>query len=144
MATDQLISAGTFTLLGPGGHLAHVAHVGERRPIVVLPPDGTRQQQWEVRPESGTYTLRNVATGYYLGHDDDPNEPAMRIMGSKQPYRWRTGQGPDEDPNTYLLSPDASNDRLVLTHSLLRLYPLHAAILPSSRYHDPEWSFRPI
>ncbi|MFF7129761.1 MULTISPECIES: RICIN domain-containing protein [unclassified Streptomyces] len=141
MANDQLISAGTFTILGPGGHLTHM---GKGEDIVVLPPDGNAQQLWEVKPESGTYTLRNVATGYYLGSEGDPNQPTMMIRGSKQPYPWRTAQGPDGDPDTYLLAPGASNDGLVLTYSLLRIFPPRVAILPSSEYRDPEWCFRAV
>ena len=60
---------------------------------MVLPPDGSRQQQWEVRPDSGACALRNVSTGCYLGNEGDPNESALMIAGSRQSYAWRTAQG---------------------------------------------------
>lgn len=139
---DEPIASGTYTLRGPGGQLAHL---GVEGPIVIVEPADTKHQQWAVAPgSSGNYALRNVATGIYLGHEGEADAPAMMIKGSKQPFTWQLGQGPDEDPDTYVLISAASEAGLTLTFSLLRIFPPHAAILPRSEYRDPEWTFRPV
>ena len=81
---DQLVSNGTYTVMGPGGMLTD----GDGA-IVLLEPRKDKNQQWEVKFDSGTYILRNMASGAYLGNDGDPNEIAMQVKGSRQPYTWK-------------------------------------------------------
>ena len=56
--SDQVIPNGTYTVMGPGGELT-----ADGRSIVLLRPEGDETQQWEMRFDSGTYTLQNVANG---------------------------------------------------------------------------------
>ena len=53
--------------------------------VAVLPPEDKPTQQWNVAFDSGTYTLRSVASGLYLGNDGDPNESSMVVRGTGQP-----------------------------------------------------------
>jgi Ricin-type beta-trefoil lectin domain-like len=102
--SGQVIPDGTYTVMGPGGLLAAVGDS-----IVLLGPEGDKTQQWEVRFDSGTYTLRNVATGVYLGNDGDPNEVAMMVKGASQPYTWQLSTGTDGDENTFVLTSAAGH-----------------------------------
>jgi hypothetical protein len=112
---------------------------------VILPPEGERNQQWALESAGpGTYSLRNIATGFHLGDEGDLNEPAMSLRGSKQAFQWKLGQGPDDDPNTFVLISADSSEGLALSYSLLRISPPHVAILPPYDYRAPEWTFRPV
>ncbi|MFD1938737.1 MULTISPECIES: RICIN domain-containing protein [Nonomuraea] len=137
MSSNQPIPNGIYTIMGPGGQLTHQ---GPDAPILLLQRDGNPTQKWEVSSESDAYTLRNVVSGLYLGSDRDPNQADMMIRGSKQPFTWQVSQGPDEEPDTYLLASAASSDSFFLAPSLLRIWPPHVAILPSGGY-TPEWLF---
>jgi hypothetical protein len=49
-------------------------------------------------------------------------------------------EGDDDDERTHILTSTASSDGLVLTLSLLRIFPPRVAILPP-RYRPFEWAF---
>jgi len=138
--SDQVIPEGTYTVMGPGGQLTmDSSYPG----VAVFPPEGRPSQQWTVAFTSGTYTLRNVASGLYLGTDGDPNEPAMMVRGTKQPFAWKLSTGDDYDERTYVLTSAASSDGLLLIMSLLRIFPPLVAIL-QPRGYTVEWAFDPI
>ncbi|HZS22018.1 MAG TPA: RICIN domain-containing protein [Pseudonocardiaceae bacterium] len=132
---DQLVPDGTYTVMGPGGMLTDLDGA-----IVVFQPGEEKNQQWEVKFDSGTYTLRNMATGAYLGNDGDPNQGALQVKGTRQPYTWKLSTGNDDSEETLLLTSAASQDGLVLTNSPLRIYPPQLAILPPDKFGPPaEW-----
>ncbi len=109
---DQLVPNGTYTVMGPGGMLTD----GDGA-IVLLDPRKDKNQQWEVKFDSGTYILRNMASGAYLGNDGDPNEIAMQVKGSRQPYTWKLSTGNDDSEETLLLTSAVSPAlRLALRH----------------------------
>jgi hypothetical protein len=138
--SDQVIPNGTYTVMGPGGELT-----ADGRSIVLLRPEGDETQQWEMRFDSGTYTLRNVANGVYLGNDGDPNETAMMVKGTRQPYTWQLSTGTDDDENTFVLTSAASQDGLVLSYSLLRIFPPQLAIIEPGRYGQTvEWTLTSV
>jgi Ricin-type beta-trefoil lectin domain-like len=135
---DQLIPDGTYNVRGPGGQLT----MAEGFPgVAMLPPDGESTQQWKVASESVGYTLRSVSSGLYLGNDGDASQPAMIVKGTKQPFAWDLSTGEDFDETTYVLTSAASSDGLVLSMSLLRIFPPLVAILSPSGYSTVEWAF---
>ena len=136
--SDQLISDGTYAVRGPYGHLtAHTALPG----MAMLEPDDSSAQQWKVAAESGGHTVRNVATGLYLGNDGPPDDPQMTVKGTSTPFIWTMSAGDDGRETTLVLTSAASSDGLVLTMSMLRTLPPLVAILPSGSYSTIEWSF---
>jgi hypothetical protein len=136
--SDKLISDGTYTVRGPGGLLTMAtAFPG----MAMLPPEGGSTQQWKVAAESDGYTVRSVASDLYLGADGDPDEPQMIVKGTGQPFVWTLSTGMDDDETTYVLRSAASSDGLVLSMSLLRIFPPLVAILPPSGYRTVEWAF---
>jgi hypothetical protein len=138
--SDQLIPDGTYTVMGPGGQLTmDSAFVG----VAMWQPEGKPTQQWKVACKSGTYTLRNVASDLYLGNDGDPNAPAMVVKGTKQAFGWKLSTGDDSREETLVLTSAASSEGLVLTMSLLRIFPPLVAIL-QPRSYDVEWVFEPV
>lgn len=137
----QVIPDGTYTIMGPGGQITNPDRgVG----VFLLPPQGDPTQQWAANFDSGACTLRNVQTGTFLGNDGDPNEPAMMVRGTGRPFPWQLSQGPDGQPSTFVLSSAASGGGLILTLSLLRIYPPQLAILDSNDFSTFEWQFRPV
>jgi hypothetical protein len=128
--------------MGPGGQLA----MRDGLPgVAVWQPEGDPTQQWNVAYDSGTYTLRNVASDSYLGKDGDPNSPSMQVRGTSRPFAWTLSTGFDDDENTYVLTSAASSDGLVLTMSLLRIFPPLVAILPPNvGGRTVEWAFSPV
>jgi ricin-type beta-trefoil lectin protein len=139
--SDQLIPDGTYHVRGPGGQMT----MAEGFPgVAMLPPDGESTQQWKVASASGGYTLRSVTSGLYLGSDGDPNQPAMIVKGTKQAFIWNLSTGEDSDETTYVLTSAASSDGLVLSMSLLRIFPPLVAILPPRSYSTVEWAFDPV
>ena len=134
---DQVIPNGTYTIMGPGGMITSQS---KDAPLVMLRPEGDESQQWKVTSDSGTYTLRSVASGRYLG---DREVPSMMIKGTEQPFAWNLSTGDDDREETYVLTP-ASNDSLVLTMSLLRIFPPPLAILDAGGFSTFEWEIRPV
>lgn len=49
-----------------------ITSMGTDAPIVMSQPEGDRTQQWEVAFDSGTYTMRSVASGRFLGDRELP------------------------------------------------------------------------
>lgn len=139
--SDQLIPDGTYHVRGPGGQMTMA---GGFPGVAMLPPDGESTQQWKVASESSGYTLRCVASGLYLGSDGDPNDPAMIVKGTKQAFTWNLSTGEDSDETTFVLTSAASSDGLVLSMSLLRIFPPLVAILPPRSYSTVEWAFDPV
>ena len=132
---DQLVPNGTYTVMGPGGMLTD-----DDGAIVLSEPRKDKNQQWEVKFDSGTYTLQNMATGAYLGNDGDPNQGALQVKGTRQPYTWKLSTGNDHSEETLLLTSAASQDGLALTNSPLRIYPPQLTILSPDRFGPPaEW-----
>jgi len=139
--SDQVIPDGSYTVMGPGGQLTMP---GGGMGVVLLPPEGDDTQQWTVKSGSGTYTLQNVATSLYLGNDGDPNQTAMMVKGTSRPFTWQLSAGPDDDPSTYVLTSAASTDGLVLSPSLLRIFPPQLAVLEPGTFYTVEWTFNPV
>ena len=137
--SDELVPDGTYNVRGPGGHLT----MGDFPGVAMLPPEPGPSQQWEVACDSGLYTLRSVATQKYLGSDGDPDEPAMTVPGTSEPFTWRLSTGRDDDETTYILTSAASTYRLILTMSLLRIWPPLVAILPPDKFSVVEWALDP-
>jgi hypothetical protein len=74
------------------------------------------------------------------GNDRDPNQTAMMVKGTRQPYTWQTSTGTDEDKTTFVLTSAASRDGLVLSTSL-RIFPPQLAIVePDSYGRTVEWT----
>lgn len=139
---EQVIPDGIYTVMGPGGLLTMPD--GPQGGVVLLGPGDDDSQRWNVAFNAGHYTLRNVATGSYLGNDGDPNQPAMQVRGTVQPYTWDLSQGPDEREETYILTSAASSDGLILSLSLLRIFPPQVAILEPGRFGPQvEWELAP-
>ncbi|MCA1680967.1 MAG: RICIN domain-containing protein, partial [Actinobacteria bacterium] len=109
--------------------------------VAMWRPEGKPTQQWNVACDSGAYTLRSVASELYLGSDGDPNEPAMIVKGTAQPFAWKLSTGDDADETTYVLTSAASSEGLVLSMSLLRIFPPLVAILSPNSYSTVEWAF---
>jgi ricin-type beta-trefoil lectin protein len=139
--SDQLIPDGTYQVRGPGGQLTMANGFPG---IAMLAPEGGATQQWKVACESGAYTLRSVASDLYLGNDGDPNDPSMIVRGTRQPFAWKLSTGEDSDETTYVLTSAASSEGLVLSMSLLRIFPPLVAILPPRSYSTVEWAFDPV
>lgn len=133
--TDQLIPDGTYRVRGPGGVLTANRGPG----VSIWEGDGDPGQTWVVAFDSGTYTVLSAASGLYLGTDDDSDAPAMTVRGTQQPYPWSLSTGEDDDETTYILTSAAG---LVLSMSLLRIFPPLVAILPPRGY-TVEWAFDP-
>jgi hypothetical protein len=134
--SDQTLPDGTYRVRGPGGLLTMV---DRGAPVWMAEGGGDPTQLWDLRC-AGAVTLRSLATGLYLGSDGDPNEPQMMVRGSGRPFEWTLSEGDDDDERTHILTSAASSDGLVLTLSLLRIFPPHVAILPPS-YRPFEWAF---
>jgi hypothetical protein len=139
--SDQVIPDGTYTVRGPGGQLTMDSSFPG---VAMLPPQGESTQQWNVAFDSGTYTLRSVASDLYLGNDGEPDEPSMIVKGTGQPFAWKLSTGEDDNEQTYVLTSAASSEGLVLSMSLLRIYPPLVAILSPGSYSTVEWAFNPV
>ncbi len=136
--SDQLIPDGTYCVRGPGGNLT----MADGLPgVAMLPPDGEAGQRWTLAAQPGGCTLRSVGTGRYLGSDGDPNDVCMVVKGTVKPFAWNLSTGNDADETTLVLTSAASSDDIVLSMSLLRLYPPLVAMLPASGYSTVEWAF---
>ena len=136
--SDQLISDGTYTVRGPGGQLTMEASFPG---VAMMPPEGGSSQRWEVAAESGGHTVRSVGSGLYLGADGPPDDPQMIVKGTGTPFIWTMSAGQDGDETTHVLTSAASSNGLVLSMSLLRIFPPLVAILPSDSYSTVEWAF---
>lgn len=140
--SDRVIPDGTYTVTGPGGQMSMPN--GPQDGVVMLGPEGDPIQQWTVAFNSGHYTLRNVATGSYLGNDGDPNQSAMMVKGTRLPFIWDFAPGPDDRAETFIFTSAASSSGLVLTLSLLRIFPPQLAILDPSGFTNVEWELTPV
>ena len=139
--TDQPIADGVYKVKGPGGLLT----MSDGLPgVAMLAPEGGAAQLWTVASESDGYTLHNASSQRYLGGDGDPNAPQMIVRGTEQPFTWNLSTGEDHDETTYVLTSAASSDGLVLSMSLLRIFPPLVAILPPATYRTVEWAFDPV
>lgn len=136
--SDQLIPDGTYNVRGPGGLLTMD---GGLPGVAMLQADGGKTQQWKVAFDSGAYTLRNVASDLYLGNEGDPSDPSMIVKGTKQAFPWKLSAGHDSDETTHVLTSAGSSDGLVLSMSLLRIWPPLVAILAPRDYSTVEWAF---
>jgi hypothetical protein len=68
----------------------------------------------------------------------------MIVRGTEQPFAWKLSTGYDSDEKTYILTSAASSEGLVLSMSLLRIFPPLVAILEPSSYRTVEWAFNPV
>ena len=140
--TDQAIPDGTYRIMGPGGQLTMDSSFPG---VAVLQPEDDPTQQWDVAFDSGTYTLRSVASSSFLGTDGDPDETSMMVKGTSQSFAWKLSTGYDNDENTYVLTSAASSNGLVLAMSLLRIFPPLVAITQPGQFgRIPEWECRPV
>ncbi len=140
------IPDGIYAVMGAGGRLAMPTEQMGPGNIALLPPasPGDKTQQWDVRSGADSCTLRNVATGAYLGSDRDLDGPIMMLSGSDKPVPWVFIDGPDGDPDSYLLLAAASGGNLVLAPSLLRIYPPPLAVLPRQASYPFAWTFAKV
>jgi hypothetical protein len=136
---SQVIPAGTYTLMGPGGQLTTD---GDR--ILLMPPgwDNPAAQQWQAAFDqgSGTYTLKSVLSGQYVGSDVPADTPDWMLRGTSKPYPWELSEGEDGDPRTFLVT---SAGGFRLSPSKLRIFPPAVALGPPVPYYDFEWTFKP-
>lgn len=141
----KIIPDGIYAVMGAGGQLTMPTQRMGPGSIMLLPPEPSDEtQQWDVKSSSNGYTLQNVATGSYLGSDGDLDSPVMVLNGSGEPVPWVFIDGPDGDPNSYILLSAASGGNLVLAPSLLRIYPPQLAILPRQASYPFEWTFAKV
>ena len=69
----------------------------------------------------------------------------MMVKGTRQPYTWQLSTGTDDDENTFVLTSAASRDGLVLSYSLLRIFPPQLAIIEPGRYGQTvEWTLTSV
>jgi Ricin-type beta-trefoil lectin domain-like len=144
---DKIISDGTYTLMGPGGQLTMPAQRMGPGSIIILPPSPSdKAQQWAVKSDSDgyRYSLQNVATGSYLGSDDNGSGPVMVLNGAQKPVNWVFAEGPDDDPNSFILLSIDSGGGMVLAPSPLRIYPPQLAIRPQFDGYPFEWTFAQV
>jgi Ricin-type beta-trefoil lectin domain-like len=139
---SQVIPSGVYTIMGPGGQLCH----DQDRIALMQPGYGSPQmQQWQVDFDKGknTYTIRNMATGRYVGpgDGDDPSGPVWMLRGSSRPFQWNLMDGGDDDPDTYLVTTAPSEDALRLAPSIMRIWPPMVALAPPAPQFDFEWRF---
>ena len=59
-------------------------------------------------------TLRNEATGRYLGADGDPTQVQSTMNGTDKPFAWKLSLDDTGLQPCYVLASAASGDRLVL------------------------------
>ena len=136
--SDELIPDGIYKVRGPGGLLTlNTGFPG----VAMLPSDDGPTQDWQVTSDAGAYTLRSPMSGLFLGTDGDPNELTMMVKGTRAPFTWRLSTGYDDDETTYILTSAASSQGLVLSMSVLRIFPPLVAILPPGGYTTVEWAF---
>lgn len=142
---DKIIPDGTYVVMGAGGQVTMPTQRMGPGSIMLLPPDPSdKTQQWAVRSSSDSYTLQNVATGSYLGSEEDSGGPVMVLNGSGRPVNWVLVDGPDGEANSFILIPADSGGGLVLAPSLLRIYPPQLAILPRQESYPFEWTFAQV
>jgi hypothetical protein len=135
----QVIPSGVYAIMGPGGQLA-----ADMDRITLQQPSGDPTQRWQVGFGTGSYTMRNIGTGTYLGTDGPADEPTWVLPGASRPFGWTIQDGPDGDPDTYLITPAAAPDQLRLAPSILRIWPPMVALAPPVSAFDFEWTFRPM
>jgi hypothetical protein len=142
---DKIIPDGTYVVMGAGGQLAMPTQRMGPGNIMLLQPDRSdKAQQWAVKFSSDGYTLQNVATRSYLGSDTDPDGPAVVLNGAAKPVNWVLADGPDGDPDSYLLISATSGGGLMLAPSPLRIFPPQLAILPPRTQYPYEWTFAKV
>ncbi|MFG2006082.1 RICIN domain-containing protein [Spirillospora sp. NPDC048911] len=134
--TDQLVPDGRYTVVGAGA-LAMKDAV-----VLIDPNEDDARQQWDVYYDAGVYTFRNVATGVYLGDDNDPDEVLLDLFGTAKPYPWRLTPSTQE-PGEYVLASAASTSGLVLTRGFKRVHPPRAALMDPDT-HSSSWSLNPV
>jgi hypothetical protein len=54
---------------------------------LLLPPDESGYQDWQIEPNGGGYTIRNVRSGLFLGFSEAP-EPYRFAVVTPVPYEW--------------------------------------------------------
>lgn len=135
---SQVIPNGIYGIMGPGGQLSMGPGM-----VALMEPGMGPAQQWNVTFSNGSYTLRNVQTGQYLGSDRQPGEIDWMLQGCDAPFTWTLTQGPDDDDNTFFVNSAAAPDRLRLTPSIIRVWPPRVALGPQDPAFDFEWAFEP-
>jgi hypothetical protein len=134
----QVISPGTYTLMGPGGQLTTDGYR-----FLLLPPGGDTPaaQQWKAAFDQagGTYSLQSVLTGLYVGTDAAAGSGNWSLYGAEEPYPWNLAEGADDDPDSFLVTTAGG---LPLAPSIMRIYPPVVAVRPPMPGFDSEWTFR--
>lgn len=126
---EQLIADGRYKLQFATGHGTLTAAPGA--PMVLLEDTGGDETKWDVASTSdGSYNLRNVRSGAYLGDDDaDPASMAPMLKGTSASFAWKIERGPEE--GLFFLSPARSDGATRLSMSILRVFPPHVGWMPS-------------
>jgi hypothetical protein len=108
---------------------------------IVLVDDNDDGAKWDVAIDGeGSYTLRNVKTGIYLGSGADPTAPAPMLEGVSEPFAWKIAPGPE---GTFFLSPGRSNGAMRLSTSPLRSYPPRVGWMATG-YEPQDWRLVPV
>jgi len=127
--SDQLIADGRYKVQHRGATLA--AQSGA--PLMVQEDTGGDEIKWDVASKGdGSYTLRNVATGIYLGDEADPTSMAPMLKGVSDPFAWKIERAPDEE--AFVLSTASSNGEMRLALSPIKIFPPPVAWMPSAEY----------
>ncbi|WP_131766792.1 RICIN domain-containing protein [Candidatus Protofrankia californiensis] len=116
-------------------------------PVVILPPTGNPgEQEWALQAlDNGSYTIRNLTSGTYLGFEGDPyvNKP---IAGYPDPREWSLYPSPEASA-FHIVVPGGPVDgeELAVDFSLLRIFPPRSALRPlDAGIPGQAWTFQPI
>ncbi|CAL9671132.1 RICIN domain-containing protein [Streptomyces sp. enrichment culture] len=133
-----LVEPGTYTIAIDGDLRLTLlgGYPDVRTQIVLLPADDSltpeKTQQWEVAVlDNGNITLRNAASGTYLGHDGDPNDQEA-VFGHPEPTEWQVLAVDDEEGGFHLVVPGGpiDGDELAVDLHPLRIFPPLAGLTP--------------
>ena len=101
-------------------------------PDLVLSPEQGDGAKWTVTFDgTDSYTLRNVATGLYLGSDSDVSRMAPLLRGAAAPFPWRIERSVNGPEGTFTLSPRDSKGQMWLAPSIVMAFPPPVAWQPA-------------
>ena len=112
--SDQLVSDGRYYVLA--ARSLDVLTMDEGIPeIGIRGGRGDAGELWTLASGPDGITLRNEATGRYLGADGDPTQVQSTINGTDKPFAWKLSLDDTGLQPCYVLASAASGDRLVLS-----------------------------
>ncbi|MFJ8086266.1 RICIN domain-containing protein [Streptomyces sp. NPDC096205] len=109
-----------------------------RTQVVLLPPDELgmeKAQQWQVEVlDSGNVTLRNVASGTYMGYDHDSYDWEV-VFGYLEPDEWQLREVTTGDGGVQLVVADGPDDGSTVAVGLHKLgvFPPLAGLRPADQ-----------